>query len=145
MAASAADYYFPLEVSSPVLTQNLMTVLPELKAVCGDKCNMSASIKPMDSSSLFKMTMAKGIEIGSKDSMFEIEFWAKKASDPKPSSVLTFTTAMAMNVNFTMSNVIFYPKFKSSDFWNTNLTKSAVEMGSHKYDLILDSLTTLMG
>jgi len=50
-----------------------------------------------------------------------------------------------MNVNFTMSNVVFYPIFKSTDFWNTKLTNSTVKMGAHKYDLVLDSVCTLMG
>lgn len=52
---------------------------------------------------------------------------------------------MALNVNFTMKDTVFYPIFKSSDFWNSNLTKSSIEMGAHKYDLVLDSITTILG
>jgi hypothetical protein len=33
-------------MSSPVLSKDVMTVLPELKAVCGDKCDMSFSVNP---------------------------------------------------------------------------------------------------
>ena len=143
--ASAAEYYLPLVMSSPALSKNIMAVLPELKGICGDKCDMSFSVSPQDPSSLFAMTVAKGIEIGSEKSMFDVELWIKNSSTPKPVSVAAWTTAMALKVNFTMSNTVFYPVFKSSDFWNTKLTKSAISMGAHKYDLVLDSLTTLMG
>ena len=145
LVASAAEYYLPLEMSSPVLSKDIMAVLPELKAICGDKCDMTFTVNPQDPSSLLAMTQAKGIEIGSEKSIFDVELWIKNSSTPKPVSVLTWTTAMSLKVNFTMSNVIFYPVFKSSDFWNTKLTKSTIAMGTHKYELVLDSLTTLMG
>ena len=77
--------------------------------------------------------------------MFDVELFAMTESDAAPKSVLTFETAMQMKANFTMSNVVFYPVFKSTDFWNTTLTNSSVKMGAHKYDLVLDSVCTLMG
>jgi len=89
--------------------------------------------------------MADGIQIGGKDSMFNIEVTAMNKTNGAPLSVMTFETAMLMKVNFTMSNVIFYPVYQQSMFWNTNLTKSAVTIAPHNYDKVLGSMTKVMG
>ena len=145
LVSSAAEFYKDIEFSSPAMNKNLLLVLPELKTVCGDSCNFTFAVNPRDTDKMVTLTRANGIVIGGPKTMFDVELFVKTEAMDAPKSVLTFETAMQMKVNFTMSNVIFYPVFKSSDFWNTNLTKSSVEMGSHKYDLVLDSVTTLMG
>lgn len=94
---------------------------------------------------MISLTQANGIMIGGPNTLFDIELIATNETNSAPLSVLTFETAMQMKVNFTMSNVVFYPKFKSTRFWNTNVTKSAVTMGSYNYDIILDNVVTLMG
>jgi hypothetical protein len=127
------------------MNKNLLMVLPELKSVCGDSCNFTFTINPRDKDNMVSLTMAQGIVIGGPKTMFDVELFAMTESDAAPKSVLTFETAMQMNGNFTMSNVVFFPVFKSTDFWNTTLTNSTVTMGAHKYDLVLDSVCTLMG
>jgi len=143
--SSAMEFYKNIELASPAMNKNLLMVLPELKEVCGGSCNFTFAINPRDTASMVSLTMAKGIVIGGPKTMFDVELFAMNETNGAPTSILTFETAMQMDVNFTMSNVVFYPVFKSSDFWNTTLTKSSVKMGSHKYDLVLDSVTTLMG
>jgi len=145
LVSSAADYYKGIQLASPAMNKNLLMVLPELKSVCGDSCNFTFTINPRDKDNMVSLTMAQGIVIGGPKTMFDVELFAMTESDAAPKSVLTFETAMQMKANFTMSNVVFYPVFKSTDFWNTTLTKSSVKMGAHKYDLVLDSVCTLMG
>lgn len=89
--------------------------------------------------------MANGIVIGGPHTFLDVELSVVKGADEAPQSLLTFETAMKLEANLTMSNVVFYPVFKSSSFWNTTLTKSAVEMGSHMYDHIFDNITMAMG
>jgi len=145
LVASAAEYYKNFEMSSPDLDMYLPEIIPELEQVCGGTCSFTFTITPEKVDSMISLTMADGIQIGGKDSMFNIEITAMNKTNGAPMSVMTFETAMLMKVNFTMSNVIFYPVYQQSMFWNTNLTKSAVTIAPHKYDKVLGSMTKVMG
>lgn len=122
LIASAAEHYKNIKLSSPELKQNLIAVLPELSQVCGNSCNFTFVINPRYTASMLNLTMANGIVIGGPNTLFDIMLNATNQTNGAPINVLTLETAMQVNVNFTMSNVVFYPMYNFSDFWDTNVT-----------------------
>lgn len=123
------------------LDEGILELLPELQKVCGtnnngfyefdEACNISFSVDfprggfSEDNLPKVKITQEKGIVIGyDLDDLTKvaiIDVFVSNSTVTEASSVLTFQTTFSMEVNFTMSNVVFFPVFKGMTFKNTTL------------------------
>jgi len=96
---------------------------------------------PHNTEPAVKLDMKRGIVFGENQNVLsQIDVLVVDKKTSEETKVLGFDTDMDAILNFTMKNVIMYPKINQVSVQKTKLTFNSTKMMNHNYDSVFESI-----
>lgn len=137
--------FFPYKLTEPSVTQQLLTLFPEIKVRYGSKVKIEVEVSMKAKSAEFlKISTFRGIEIGKQDEiLLFMSIYCTNATVTKRQNAVTFQMKVQGAVNAKIENFYVLMNVKEAKITGTKLIVNKIGMYDRDYDdflqLIVDT------